>query len=107
MRGFFLVELIIGWNDGQKNGSNMGKRGNQNFVVIPTGRLIERVKYPQTPLTLRLGLRVSLAVALLGIPKKWVSGTKSGLSLTQRLWHFCLYPLGGGTRAATRLPQAV
>ncbi|MDJ0735984.1 MAG: transposase [Nostocaceae cyanobacterium] len=36
--------LVIGWNDGQKNGSNMGKRGNQNFVVIPTGRLIERLK---------------------------------------------------------------
>ena len=36
--------LIIGWNDGQKNGSNLGKRSNQNFVVIPTGRLIERLK---------------------------------------------------------------
>lgn len=36
--------LIIGWNDGQKNSSNMGKRGNQNFVIIPTGRLIERLK---------------------------------------------------------------
>jgi putative transposase len=36
--------LVIGWNEGQKNGSNMGKRGNQNFVMIPTGRLIERLK---------------------------------------------------------------
>lgn len=36
--------LIIGWNEGQKNGSNMGKRNNQNFVVIPTKRLIERLK---------------------------------------------------------------
>lgn len=36
--------LVIGWNEGQKNRSNMGKRGNQNFVVIPTGRLIERLK---------------------------------------------------------------
>jgi IS605 OrfB family transposase len=36
--------LVIGWNEGQKNASNMGKRGNQNFVVIPTGRLIERLK---------------------------------------------------------------
>ncbi len=35
--------LIIGWNEGQKNGSNMNKRGNQNFVPIPTGRLIERL----------------------------------------------------------------
>ncbi len=36
--------LVIGWNEGQKNNSNMGKRNNQNFVVIPTGRLIERLK---------------------------------------------------------------
>jgi IS605 OrfB family transposase len=36
--------LVIGWNEGQKNGSNMGKRGNQNFVIIPTGRLIKRLK---------------------------------------------------------------
>ncbi len=36
--------LVIGWNEGQKNGSDMGKRNNQNFVVIPTGRLIERLK---------------------------------------------------------------
>lgn len=39
-----IGNIVIGWNDGQKNGSNMGKRGNQNFVVIPTGRLIERLK---------------------------------------------------------------
>jgi IS605 OrfB family transposase len=36
--------LIIGWNEGQKNGSSIGKRNNQNFVVIPTKRLIERLK---------------------------------------------------------------
>ncbi|AOW98766.1 transposase [Moorena producens PAL-8-15-08-1] len=36
--------LIVGWNEGQKNCSNMGKRGNQNFVVIPTKRLINRLK---------------------------------------------------------------
>ncbi len=36
--------LVIGWNTGQKNASNMGKRGNQHFVMIPTGRLIERLK---------------------------------------------------------------
>ena len=39
-----IGNLIIGWNDGQKNGSKMSKRGNQNFVPIPTGRLIERFK---------------------------------------------------------------
>ncbi|MFB8790693.1 MAG: IS200/IS605 family accessory protein TnpB-related protein [Potamolinea sp.] len=36
--------LVIGWNEGQKSGSGMGKRNNQNFVVIPTKRLIERLK---------------------------------------------------------------
>lgn len=36
--------LVIGWNEGQKVGSDMGKRNNQNFVPIPTGRLIERLK---------------------------------------------------------------
>lgn len=36
--------LIIGWNSGQKNECNMGKRGNQNFVFIPTGRLIKRLE---------------------------------------------------------------
>lgn len=36
--------LVIGWNEGQKNGSKMSKRHNQNFVVIPTGRLLERLK---------------------------------------------------------------
>ncbi|KYC43109.1 transposase [Scytonema hofmannii PCC 7110] len=39
-----IGNLIIGWNEGQKNGSDMGKRNNQNFVPIPTGRLIERLK---------------------------------------------------------------
>lgn len=39
-----IGNLVIGWNQGQKNGSSIGKRNNQNFVVIPTGRLIERLK---------------------------------------------------------------
>ncbi|NEO39187.1 MAG: transposase [Moorea sp. SIOASIH] len=39
-----IGNLIIGWNEGQKNRSNMGKRGNQNFILIPTGRLIARLK---------------------------------------------------------------
>jgi IS605 OrfB family transposase len=39
-----IGNLVIGWNEGQKNGSNMGKRNNQNFVAISTGRLIERLK---------------------------------------------------------------
>ncbi|NEO37842.1 MAG: transposase [Moorea sp. SIOASIH] len=39
-----IGNLIIGWNERQKDSSNMGFRGNQNFVVIPTKRLIERLK---------------------------------------------------------------
>jgi putative transposase len=35
-----IGNLVIGWNEGQKQRSDMGKRNNQNFVVIPTGRLI-------------------------------------------------------------------
>jgi len=36
--------IIIGWNEGQKQNCNIGKVGNQNFVVIPTGKLIERLR---------------------------------------------------------------
>jgi putative transposase len=39
-----IGNLIIGWNEGNKTHSNMGKRNNQNYVVIPTHRLIERLK---------------------------------------------------------------
>ncbi len=36
--------LVFGWNEGQKNGSNMGKNNNQNFVQIPTAKLKNRIK---------------------------------------------------------------
>jgi putative transposase len=36
--------IIFGWNCGQKNGSNMGTRNNQNFVQIPTGKLKARLR---------------------------------------------------------------
>ncbi|MFB2834381.1 RNA-guided endonuclease InsQ/TnpB family protein [Floridanema evergladense] len=39
-----IGNLVIGWNESQKNRPEMGKRNNQNFVAIPTGRLIERLK---------------------------------------------------------------
>ncbi|XWK91541.1 MAG: transposase [Phormidium sp.] len=39
-----MGNLVIGWNEQQKNRPDMGKRNNQNFVAIPTGRLIERLK---------------------------------------------------------------
>lgn len=39
-----IGNLVIGWNESQKNRPDMGKRHNQIFVAIPTGRLIERLK---------------------------------------------------------------
>jgi len=39
-----IGNIVIGWNEGQKSRPNMGKSSNQKFVVIPTNRLIERLK---------------------------------------------------------------
>lgn len=36
--------LAFGWNKGQKDGANMGKKTNQKFVQIPTARLKGRIK---------------------------------------------------------------
>jgi putative transposase len=36
--------IVFGWNTGQKDGSNMGTRNNQNFVQIPTARLKTRIQ---------------------------------------------------------------
>jgi putative transposase len=36
--------IVFGWNEGMKQNSNMGKKNNQSFVIIPTKRLIERLK---------------------------------------------------------------
>ena len=36
--------VVFGWNEGQKNSANMGKKTNQKFVQIPTARLKERIK---------------------------------------------------------------
>ncbi|MCY7275785.1 MAG: transposase [Phormidesmis sp. CAN_BIN44] len=35
--------VVFGWNRGQKDGANMGKKTNQKFVQIPTARLKERI----------------------------------------------------------------
>jgi IS605 OrfB family transposase len=35
--------LVFGWNRGQKDRADMGKRTNQKFVQIPTARLKERI----------------------------------------------------------------
>ncbi|AFZ53530.1 RNA-guided endonuclease InsQ/TnpB family protein [Cyanobacterium aponinum] len=36
--------IVFGWNQGQKQEANMGKKTNQKFVVIPTARLKDRIK---------------------------------------------------------------
>ena len=38
-----IGRVVFGWNPRQKNGINLGKRNNQNFVQIPTARLKERI----------------------------------------------------------------
>ena len=39
-----IGNIVMGWNEGQKVNANLGKTNNQNFVPIPTGRLIQRLK---------------------------------------------------------------
>ncbi len=39
-----IGNIIFGWNEGQKQESNMGKKNNQNFVQIPIARLKNRIK---------------------------------------------------------------
>jgi putative transposase len=36
--------LVFGWNDGQKDGANLGSKMNQKYVQIPHAKLKERVK---------------------------------------------------------------
>jgi IS605 OrfB family transposase len=35
--------IVFGWNKGQKDSTDMGKKNNQKFVQIPTARLKERI----------------------------------------------------------------
>ncbi len=35
--------LVFGWNQGQKDGVNMGRKNNQKFVQIPTAKLKDRI----------------------------------------------------------------
>lgn len=39
-----LGTVVFGWNEGNKNGANMGRKNNQEFVQIPTARLKQRIK---------------------------------------------------------------
>lgn len=36
--------IVMGWNKGQKQSSNMGKKNNQKFVQIPTAKLKSRIE---------------------------------------------------------------
>ncbi|MGB7441647.1 MAG: transposase, partial [Coleofasciculaceae cyanobacterium] len=36
--------IVFGWNKGQKNGADMGKKNNQKFVQIPTAKLKNRIE---------------------------------------------------------------
>ena len=36
--------IVFGWNKGQKQNVNMGKKNNQKFVQIPTGKLKNRIQ---------------------------------------------------------------
>ena len=40
----YIGNVVFGWNKGQKQNANMGKRNNQKFVQIPTQKLKERIK---------------------------------------------------------------
>ena len=39
-----IGSIVFGWNKGQKQDSNIGKKNNQKFVQIPTAKLKERLK---------------------------------------------------------------
>ena len=39
-----IGRIVFGWNKGQKDKATLGKRGNQNFIQIPTARLKSRIQ---------------------------------------------------------------
>lgn len=40
-----IKNIVIGYNDGFQQNTNLGKRNNQNFVMIPFGRFRSRIEY--------------------------------------------------------------
>jgi IS605 OrfB family transposase len=38
-----IVTVVFGWNKGQKDGVDMGKKNNQTFLHVPTLRLKDRM----------------------------------------------------------------
>ncbi|BAY45805.1 transposase [Scytonema sp. HK-05] len=39
-----IGSIVFGWNQGQKDGADMGKKNNQKFVQIPTSKLKNRIE---------------------------------------------------------------
>nr|GFC77612.1 hypothetical protein [Tanacetum cinerariifolium] len=39
-----IGSIVFGWNTGQKDGADMGKKNNQKFVQIPTAKLKNRIE---------------------------------------------------------------
>lgn len=39
-----IGNIVFGWNKGQSQNMDMGRKNNQNFATIPTGKLKERLK---------------------------------------------------------------
>lgn len=39
-----IGSIVFGWNTGQKDGADMGKKNNQKFVQVPTAKLKNRIK---------------------------------------------------------------
>lgn len=39
-----IGRIVFGWNKGQRQGINIGKKNNQNFVQIPTAKLKDRIQ---------------------------------------------------------------
>jgi IS605 OrfB family transposase len=39
-----IGSIVFGWNQGQKDGADMGKKNNQKFVQIPTAKLKNRIE---------------------------------------------------------------
>ena len=40
-----IGNIVVGYNDGFQSRSNLGRVNNQNFVMIPLGRLKNRIEY--------------------------------------------------------------
>jgi len=39
-----IGSIVFGWNKGQKDGADMGKKNNQKFLQIPTAKLKNRIE---------------------------------------------------------------